>query len=198
MTITTVTKTITAAEPELFFPLTGSMVNCIKCNQDSFELRLGTDGKNYFAEGISQRLPEGGRFESVTFINKHATDDLVVTLIYGDGEFNDSRLISSSSTKITVDNLAATEFEAIEDQTVLTGVPKQILIEDKNTTDVTINNLSETDFIRVGNSTVTASKGTLIAAGGNFVLTYGGDLYAFQESGNPVVIAVNRLKREAV
>jgi hypothetical protein len=178
------------AGSEIPFNFTGDFVALIaQTGSSDIKLGIGDNPPQDFEKGLSYKMPPGTFYDLFRIKNGGGTD-ATITIAYGFGEFSDGRLVVTGGVAIS----SPTAFVSAADQSVPSGAATLICAANANRRQAIIQNLDGSNSIRVGDASVTATRGTLVAAGATFVLDVSAALYAYQASGGAVSVAVQELE----
>ena len=167
--------------------------NFLTCLEGNIAFKVAFDGNSAsdFETGLTYREARG--FTQVEIINPDATTTLTVKLAFGKGDVNDARLVISGAINAKI---AAPETFATGAPISATDAATTLLAaENGNRAEIIISNDGSGKVYIAGNAGAVAGEGLPVDAGGTLVLTTTAAVYARNDSGAAVPVAVAELER---
>jgi len=200
---------IIAAGATLRITRQGSFFHVIEADE-AFSVGFDNNGLSPFFAGLEYEVPDGTAFTSVQIENT-SSDDLTISFGIGSGGVRDGRLTVTGRLKVVdtdgnsfAENIAAIEAAATAPDTFTTGATVSagngatslMAAANASRSEVILVNTDDDKMIYIGGASgASAAQGIPLLAGQSLTLTTSAAIYARNDSGGAVAVAVAELER---
>ena len=200
---------IIAAGATLRITRQGSFFHVIEADK-AFSVGFNNNGLSPFFAGLEYEVPDGTAFTSVQIENT-SSDDLTISFGIGSGGVRDGRLTVTGKLKVEdtdgnsfAQNIAAIDAAATAPDTFTTGAAVSagngatslIAAANASRSEVILVNTDAEKMVYIGGASgATAAQGIPLQAGQSITLQTSAAIYARNDSGGAVAVAVAELGR---